>query len=66
MANRCVKVAQYSLKELDENGEPLLIKVWDSEKDASYALSISHISDCCYGKVSKAGGYKWEFYYGGE
>lgn len=42
-----------------------IIKVWDSMSEASKELKInlSDISMCCHNiRVSKAGGYRWEFY----
>lgn len=66
---KCKKVGQYDLKRTDPCGVGrLLIKVWNSQKEASETLGIAQpsISDCCYGKVPSAGGYKWSFYIGGK
>lgn len=51
-----IRVAQYT-----KNGQ--LIKVWDSQKEASEITGISHvsISQCCNGKIKTAGGYRWSF-----
>ena len=51
-----VYVAQYTKK-----GK--LIKIWDSQKEASDAtgIAIQSISNCCNGKLKTAGGYRWSF-----
>ena len=51
-----VKVGQYT-----KNGK--LIKVWESQADASRNTGIHHaaISMCCNGKIKTAGGYLWSF-----
>lgn len=51
-----IRVAQYT-----KNGE--LIKIWDSQTEASESTGISQvsISQCCNGKVKTAGGYRWSF-----
>lgn len=48
------KVNQY---DLDDN----FIKKWNSIRKAQYKLKLYHISDCCYGKRNKCGGYIWRF-----
>lgn len=51
-----ISVAQYTKK-----GE--LIKIWDSQKEASEATGIAqgNISKCCNGKIKTAGGFCWSF-----
>lgn len=64
MHGNCKKIGQYSMTEINPNGiGRLLIKEWDSQKEASEVLGIPQplISMCCYGKIKSAGGYYWSF-----
>ena len=51
-----ISVAQYT-----KDGQ--LIKIWDSQKEASEVTGISQplISMCCNGKTKTAGGFRWSF-----
>ena len=51
-----IRVAQYT-----KSGE--LIKIWDSQKEASEVTGIAQpsISHCCHGKLKTAGGFRWCF-----
>ena len=51
-----IYVAQYTKK-----GK--LIKIWDSQMEASKATGIAHqsISLCCNSKIKTAGGFRWSF-----
>lgn len=48
------KVYQY-------NSEHNLIAEYDSITKAQRKTKVSHISDCCLGKIKRAGGYFWSF-----
>lgn len=50
------KIQQYDLNNK-------LIKVWNSQKEASNALKIPQgdISKCCNQKLKRAGNYRWKF-----
>ena len=50
------KICQYDLK-----GH--FIKEWDSYLDITKATGFAQpsISQCCYGKISQAYGYRWSF-----
>ena len=47
-----------------ETGE--ILRVYPSVTAAAnfMGISISHISECCYGKLLTCGGFKWRFYDG--
>lgn len=51
-----ISVAQYT-----KTGK--LIKIWDSQIEASKATGISQalISMCCNAKIKTAGGFRWSF-----
>ena len=51
-----IKVAQFTK-------EGKLIKIWDSQKEASKGTGVVQpsISACCYGKLNTAGNFKWCF-----
>ena len=50
------KVGQYTL-------DRKLIKVWNSQTEASRATRVAQqsISKYCYGKLKTAGGFRWSF-----
>ena len=51
-----LRVAQYT-----KDGQ--LIKIWNSQLEASECTGISNvsISQCCNAKIKTAGGYRWSF-----
>ena len=51
-----VRVGQYT-----KRGQ--LIKIWDSQAEASNATGISQVSigQCCNAKIKTAGGFCWSF-----
>ena len=51
-----VKVAQYTK-------DGFLIKIWDTQKEASEATGVAQgsICHCCYGRLKTAGGFRWSF-----
>ena len=48
------KVIQVSI-----SGE--IIRVWDSQSDASKALGLKNINNCLKGKRKRCGGYEWRY-----
>ena len=57
--NKLVKHFSKKVNQYDLDGN--FIKKWNSIREAQYKLKLYHISDCCYGKRSKCGGYIWRF-----
>ena len=51
-----LKVAQFTK-------EGVLIKIWDTQKEASEVTGIRQqsISLCCHSKIKTAGGFRWCF-----
>ena len=61
------KEYSYAKKVVQKDKNNKFIKLWNSVAEAERNLKISNgnISACCYKKRKSAGGYMWEFYYGG-
>ena len=58
------KVIETQIKPVNQyTKEGILVKVWNSMKDACIELNIqkSSLTKCCQGKRKTAGGYKWEY-----